>query len=117
MPDIAIDYLRAFREVTIQESILEIVLPMYEQAKVEEQKSIPTVISIDQAVPPQLKYSPKRSIIILGLFLLFSFFFIPFVFIAESSLKRISHSNPLQTKFANFSKRVAKFYRIKQLEV
>ncbi len=41
-------------------------MPMYEQAKVEEQKSIPTIMVIDKAVPPELKYSPKRSVIILG---------------------------------------------------
>ncbi len=113
MPDIAIDYLRAFREVTIQESILEIVMPMYEQAKVEEQKSIPTILLIDQAVPPQLKYSPKRAVIILGLLFLFSFFLLPTVFWGEKVLNRIEPENPLQVKESNFFKRIVKIYRLK----
>ena len=113
MPDIAIAYLRTFREVTIQESILEIVLPMYEQAKVEEQKSIPTILLIDKAVPPQLKYSPKRAVIILGLLFLFSFFLVPTVFWGEKVLNRDKSENPLQVKESNFFKRIIKIYRLK----
>jgi tyrosine-protein kinase Etk/Wzc len=113
MPDIAIDYLRAFREVTIQESILEIVMPMYEQAKVEEQKSIPTVISIDKAVPPELKYSPKRLVIIVGLFFLFLFLFIPFIFVGEKAVIRDHYENPLELKTSNFYKWILKIYGMK----
>lgn len=113
MPDIAINYLRAFREVTIQESILEIVMPMYEQAKVEEQKSIPTILLVDQAVPPQLKYSPKRSVIILGLLFLFSFFLLPTIFWGEKVLSKDKPENPLQVKELNFFLKIKKIYRLK----
>ena len=113
MPNIAVEYLRTFRDVEIQQSILEIVLPMYEQAKVEEQKSVPTVISIDEAVPPELKYGPKRSVIILGIFFLFSFFFIPFVFVGEKAVSREQFQNPLQEKSSNFYKKIARIYRMK----
>jgi uncharacterized protein involved in exopolysaccharide biosynthesis len=113
MPDIAIEYLRSFREVTIQESILEIVMPMYEQAKVEEQKSVPTILMIDQAVPPQLKYSPKRSVIVLGIFLLFLFILLPVVFWGEKVLTREKQENPLQEKEFGFFSRVKKFYKLK----
>lgn len=113
MPDIAIKYLRNYRDVEIQQAIQEIVLPMYEQAKVEEQKSIPTVMVIDKAVPPQLKYSPKKAVIILGAIIIFSFLLIPFVFISEGSLMRENHQNPLQVKEANFVKKIITFYRMK----
>jgi len=113
MPNIAIEYLRVFREVTIQESILEIVMPMYEQAKVEEQKSIPTILLIDEAVPPQLKYSPKRAVIVLGFLFLFSFFLIPTVFWGEKVLTRDKPENPLQVKESNFFKKIVKIYRLK----
>ena len=113
MPDIAIKYLRAYREVEIQQSILEIVMPMYEQAKVEEQKSIPTIMVIDKAIPPQLKYSPKRSTIVLGVLFLFILMLIPFVYIGEKSLKRAKPENPLQIKEANLFKNIIKFYRIR----
>jgi len=113
MPNIAIQYLRTFREVEIQQAILEIVMPMYEQAKVEEQKSIPTIMVIDRAVPPELKDSPKRSVIILGMLFLFSFLFIPIVFWGEKAISREKLENPLQIKESNFFRRVIKIYRIK----
>ena len=113
MPDIAIQYLRAYREVELQETIMEFVLPMYEQAKVEEQKSIPTLLVIDKAIPPELKYSPKRSAIVLGLFFLFSFILIPFVFWGEKVLNREKPENPLQSKESNFFTNIVKFYRMK----
>jgi len=113
MPDIAMEYLRNFREVEIQQAILEIVLPMYEQSKVEEQKSIPTIMVIDEAVPPQLKYGPKRAAIIIGIVLLFSFFMIVMIFLGEKSVRTETYNNPLQNKTANFYKRILKMYRIK----
>jgi uncharacterized protein involved in exopolysaccharide biosynthesis len=113
MPDISIKYLRNYREIEIQQSILEIVMPMYEQAKVEEQKSIPTVLMIDKAVPPQLKYSPKKAVIIVGLTILLLFIMVPFIFLAEKAVTRDQHQNPIQVKGANFISRIIKLYRIK----
>jgi capsule polysaccharide export protein KpsE/RkpR len=113
MPNIAIKYLRTFREVKIQQEIQEIVLPMYEQAKVEEQKSIPTIMLIDKAVPPELKYSPKRSVIIIGTLFLVSFIFIPFIFIAEKAVNRTEFTNPLQIKGTNFIKKIVKIYKMR----
>lgn len=113
MPDIAISYLRIFREVEIQQAILEFVMPMYEQAKVEEQKSVPTVMVIDNAVPPQLKDSPKRSIIVIGIFLFALFLLIPFVFVGEQALIRTDFSNPLQIKLKNFYSKLLNIYKVK----
>jgi len=113
MPNIAIQYLRNYREVEIQQSILEIVMPMYEQARVEEQKSMPTIMLMDKAVAPELKYSPKRSVIILGVFFLVLFFLVPFVFWGEKVRNREKFQNPLQVKEANLFNRIVKIYRMK----
>lgn len=113
MPDIALKYLTTFREVKIQQEIMEIVMPMYEQAKVEEQKSIPTIMVIDKAVPPQLKNSPKRTVIILGILFLFSFILLPFVFMGEKAVTREEFRNPLQIKESNFFKKIINIYKIK----
>jgi Capsule polysaccharide export protein len=113
LPDIAIQYLRTYREVQIQQSILEIVMPMYEQAKVEEQKSVPAVMVIDKAVPPQLKHSPKRAVIIVGIFFLVLFILIPFVFISEKAVQREKYDNPLQERLALFVRSIKKTYKLK----
>ncbi|AFH48450.1 Polysaccharide biosynthesis protein [Ignavibacterium album JCM 16511] len=113
MPDIAIQYLRVYRDVQIQQSILEFVLPMYEQSKVEEQKSTPTVMVIDKAIPPELKFSPKRSVIILGPTLLFFLFLIPMVFWLERNISLSEFNNPLQQKFKIWAEKTRKFYKIK----
>ncbi|MFH1197768.1 MAG: hypothetical protein V1720_18855 [bacterium] len=113
MPEMSIAYLRSYREVEIQQTILEFVMPMYEQAKVEEQKSIPTVVVIDKAVPAQLKNSPKRTIIVLSIFFLFSFAFIPIIFIGEKAVNRLEYSNPLQKKSAIWFNKIKKFYRMR----
>lgn len=111
-PEMTMQYMRNFREVEIQSKILEVVLPFYEQAKFEEQKSIPPVQVLDKAVPAQLKYSPKRSFIILTITLIAFFAFIPFIYIGESLTTKLVFDNPLEEKGARFYNRIIRFYRL-----
>ena len=97
----------------MQTKLMEYILPMYEQAKVEEQKSIPTVIMIDKAAPPQLKYTPRRGLIILGLSFLGLFFLILVSLRAQSALVRENYQNPFEEKESRFFRKVAFFYRVK----
>ena len=60
LPNKAIIYLRLYRNVKIQESMLEFIIPIYEQAKFEEQKEIPILQIIDNGVPPEKKSYPPR---------------------------------------------------------
>ena len=113
MPQISIQYLRAFREVEIQQAILEIVLPMYEQAKVEEQKSIPTIMIVDKAVPPQLKYGPKRMFLILLITFPFFFFLLLFVFRSERILFSKETLNSFEVKESSFYNKIQKIYKLK----
>ncbi len=113
IPNIVIEYFRLFREVEIQAKIMEFTLPMIEQAKLDEQKSIPTLLVVDKAFPPQLKYGPKRSVIILGAIFLFSFFLIPFIFSSERAISNKKVSNiiqEIQTKIAN---KIIRLYKLK----
>lgn len=110
-PEMTMQYMRNFREVEIQSKILEVVLPFYEQAKFEEQKSIPPVQVLDRAVPAQLKYSPKRSFIILTITLIAFFAFIPFIYIGESLTTKVVFNNPLEEKIAKFYFKIVRFYR------
>ncbi len=60
LPDVSLEYLRLYREVKIQEMVLEFLYPQYEQAKIQEERDTPTVQVLDYAVPPELKTKPKR---------------------------------------------------------
>ena len=113
IPGLTLNYYRIFREIEIQTKVMEFVLPMYEQAKVEEQKSIPSLIVVDKAVPPQLKYSPKKAFIITLFFLLGLFLHLPLTFLAERLITTDKVRNPLEEKEKRFFLKIASMYRMK----
>jgi len=113
MPELSIQYLRDYRELEIQQKILEVILPLYEQAKVEEQKSIPTIMVLDKAVPPQIKNGPKRATITIIISLLVLFVLLPIVFRSEKVLMRGVHKNSLEELENKFLNKIRKFYSLK----
>jgi tyrosine-protein kinase Etk/Wzc len=66
IPDLGAEYVRKFRNVEIQFKILQFLMPLYEQAKIEERRASPSVIVLDKAYPAERKSKPRRSLIILG---------------------------------------------------
>jgi tyrosine-protein kinase Etk/Wzc len=59
VPEWGTEYLRRYREVEIQYKILQFITPLYEQAKVEEQRQTPSVIVLDHGYPAERKSKPK----------------------------------------------------------
>jgi tyrosine-protein kinase Etk/Wzc len=59
IPALGIGSLRLYRGVAIQQKILEFILPLYEQAKVEEKRNTPSVIVLDHAQVAERKAKPK----------------------------------------------------------
>ena len=64
----------AYRDVKVQEAVLEVLIKQYEMARVEEAKEGALVQQIDVATPPEKRSKPKRSLIVVlsavsGLFL------------------------------------------------
>jgi uncharacterized protein involved in exopolysaccharide biosynthesis len=63
--------------VEINSAVLEFLVPLYEQAKFQEEKDIPVLQVLDEAIPPTKKSYPPRTIFTLlisfGAFL-FAFF-------------------------------------------
>jgi capsule polysaccharide export protein KpsE/RkpR len=70
IPEAAIDYVRARRELKLQETLLESMLRQYEIAKLDEAKEGPILQQVDVAVPPDRRSKPARSIIVLATTLL-----------------------------------------------
>lgn len=66
LPALTVNYYSLFLENEIQGEILKFLLPFYEQAKMEEAKSLPIVSIVDEPTVPILKSSPKRSIIVIS---------------------------------------------------
>ena len=84
VPETGIKYVRLMRDYEIQNKLLEFIYPVYEQARIEEQKNIPVVLVVDKAIKPEKKSSPKRSLIVIGSLLLSFFFSLGYVLIKES---------------------------------
>ncbi len=66
IPAAAIDYVRARRELKLQETLLESMVRQYEIAKLDEAKESPSLQSVDVALPPDRKSKPARALIVLA---------------------------------------------------
>jgi tyrosine-protein kinase Etk/Wzc len=62
-PDLGVQYFRFYRQVELQGKILELILPLYEQAKIEEQRDTPSMLILDKATPPEKASKPRRLLI------------------------------------------------------
>lgn len=110
LPKLQMEYLRLFREIEIQTKLLEFTLPLYEQAVMEEQKDVPTIIVLDQPLVPELKDSPKKAFIIIGILFLLFFIHLFFILRAEMLFNKTGKLNLIEQKEFNFySKLKAKF--------
>ncbi|MAT58413.1 MAG: hypothetical protein CMF23_10625 [Ignavibacteriae bacterium] len=112
IPEIQKNYLQIKRELEVQTKLLEFTLPMYEQAVMEEQKSIPAITVIDEAVAPELKDSPKKALIILSIFFLALFFQLPIIF-RGYKLKNNTPKNDFEKKEKKFYEKITSVYGIK----
>jgi capsule polysaccharide export protein KpsE/RkpR len=66
LPEAAIDYVRARRELKLQETLLESMVRQYEIAKLDEAKEGPTLQQVDVAQPPDYKSKPSRALIVVS---------------------------------------------------
>jgi tyrosine-protein kinase Etk/Wzc len=66
IPGAAIDYVRARRELKLQETLLESMVRQFEIAKLDEAKEGPVLQQVDVALPPDRKSKPARALIVLA---------------------------------------------------
>ncbi|MEO5846124.1 MAG: Wzz/FepE/Etk N-terminal domain-containing protein [Caldimonas sp.] len=66
IPEAAVDYVRARRELKLQETLLESMVRQYEVAKLDEAKEGVSLQQVDVALPPDRKSKPARSVIVLA---------------------------------------------------
>ena len=113
VPEMQEKYFEFYREVEIQTKIMEFILPVYEKAKIDEQKSIPTVVVLDRAYPPEIKYQPKRTFIILGISFPLFIIFLLMIFRGEKSIYGEENKNLVEEKEYRFYKKICRIYRLK----
>ena len=65
VPNIGLEYARRMREVKTQEAIYEQLTKQYELAKINENRDTSTLQILDDAVVPDRKSKPKRSLIVM----------------------------------------------------
>ena len=85
LPELGIEYLRLYREMEVQNQLYEFLTKKYEEAKIQESKDSPTVQILDVAIPFERKYKPKRSLIVLTVFMLTGLFSMILIFILEKN--------------------------------
>lgn len=68
LPQAGLGYLRRLRDLKYHEFLFELLSKQYEAARLDESKSTPAIQVVDEAIPPDKKSGPHRSLIIaLGL--------------------------------------------------
>lgn len=65
LPEKGMTYLRLYRDTKIYNTMLEFIIPLYEQSRFEEQKDLPILKVIDRAIPPEKRSYPPRSLVAL----------------------------------------------------
>jgi tyrosine-protein kinase Etk/Wzc len=111
IPQAGIQSFRLYREVMTQQKILEFLIPLYEQAKINEQKSVPVLLVLDKAITPEKKAKPQRVLIVTSVFFLSAFLGILVVLIFEGSLRRKS-TTAIERNLQGITQRVIRLYRI-----
>ena len=66
LPEAGIDYVRARRELKLQETLLEAMIRQFEAAKLDEAKEGPALQQVDLALPPDRKSKPSVTLIVLA---------------------------------------------------
>ncbi len=111
IPELQMEYFSLYREIEIQNKLLEFTLPVYEQAVMEEQKDVPTIITLDVPLTPELKDSPKKAFIILSVFFLSLFIHLPIVFRGFRTTE-ILPKNDFELKEKKIFAKIIKLYKI-----
>ncbi|MDA3843398.1 MAG: hypothetical protein PF588_03395 [Candidatus Kapabacteria bacterium] len=63
---ISIEYMRLYAELETFTKVKDFLLPMLEDARLDENRNLQSLVVVDPAIPADKKTSPKRSLIVIG---------------------------------------------------
>ena len=93
VPELGLQYARLLREFKIQEALYELMTKQFELAKINEARDTSTLQVLDEAVAPDKKSKPKRSMIVLLVTFLSGVMAVFFAFIWEF-LQKLKSEDP-----------------------
>ncbi|MFC1730807.1 GumC family protein [candidate division KSB1 bacterium] len=93
VPNLGMVFYRLAREISIQSSILTLMVEQLEQAKIQEAQDTPTLQVLDEAVVTERKSRPKRTLIVILAAALAGLFSLCFAFSYEY-FRNIGSSSP-----------------------
>jgi len=97
-PEAAMQYVRLYREVELQSTILEFLLPQFEQARIMELKEESNIYVLDWGNIADKRSKPRRSYLVLGWLFASLMVLYPFLLFNEW-LIRISIEDPVRYGF------------------
>jgi uncharacterized protein involved in exopolysaccharide biosynthesis len=112
LPELSIEYIRLYRDFQVQNMLLEFIIPLYEQAKVEENKTTPVVLVLDDAIPPIRKFWPPRTIIVSLVFFASIIISILLIMLFEFVSSPHNSGTQLESRSASFAASVKRRYRV-----
>lgn len=89
VPGLSVRYAEFVRDLKVQETLFELLTQQYEMAKIQEAKDSPTIQVLDEATPPDKKYKPKRSLIVMSATLLSFCAGVIYAFVADFRDRRV----------------------------
>jgi uncharacterized protein involved in exopolysaccharide biosynthesis len=113
-PGLGIGSLRLVRSIAIQQKILEYLTPMFEQAKVDEQKDVPVLLVLDKAVAAERKVKPQRALIVSIAFAFSLVAFTVAAFLLQGFVRQSNRGNPVELQLHTFALRCETLYRIRK---
>ncbi len=106
VPGKTTQYLDLYRNVEIQSKLLELIYPMYEQAKLQEAKETPTVLVLDRAMPPEKKTRPLRALIILSSLVVGFMLSVLFIIFVTNGARMQGDTGPLGERYHELASRI-----------
>jgi tyrosine-protein kinase Etk/Wzc len=105
LPQVGADYARKLRELKYQETLFELIASQYEIARIDEARDSTIIQVLDKAITPEIKYKPKRTLLVISATLL-SFLISCLIAFYKDYITRISRDpnkkNTIQLIKSNF---------------
>jgi uncharacterized protein involved in exopolysaccharide biosynthesis len=65
VPSLGLRFGRLYRDVKTEEAVVGLLIEQFHRARIEERRALPTVRVLDPAVPPERRFRPRRTVMVL----------------------------------------------------